>query len=191
MLEHFLLPDLKIDKEHFTKKVQEQCHTWGWFGTGRFKFFVGLPDDNTLDILDTIFQNAGDIIVRVNFNRVKATQIIGPHTDYESGCTINIPICGNFAGSSLDHYEWTDPVTVISPSQNFDEVPESRFYPHSEIVEQISYTDPICFDTRIPHGVTNQTNEDRFILGCSFDMKLQTSDLKRMYDNGELLKCQL
>ena len=188
MLEHFLLPDLKIDKEHFTKKVKANCDTWGHFGTGRFKFYVGLPDNDTLDVLDSIFQNAGDIIVRVNFNRVKSQHIIGPHTDYESGCTINIPICGDFANSSLDHYEWTEPVTVISPSQDFDYVPESRFYPHSDIESQISYTDPICFDTRIPHGVTNVTPEDRFILGCSFHMDLETRDLKMMYESGELLK---
>jgi len=188
MLEHFLLPDLKIDKEFFTKKVHDQCESWGHFGTGRFKFFVGLPDDDTLDYLDNTFQNAVDIIVRVNYNRVKSNNIIGPHTDYESGCTLNIPIVGDFANSSLDHYEWTEPVNVISPSQQFDVVPESRFYPHSEIEEQISYTVPICFDTRIPHGVTNQTKEDRFILGCSFRVDLTNADLKRMYDNGELLK---
>ena len=47
---------------------------------------------------------------------------------------------------------------------------------------------PICFDTRVPHGVTNATPEDRFILGCSFHMDLETKDLKRMYEKGELLK---
>ena len=79
-------------------------------------------------------------------------------------------------------------VNVISPSQQFDIVPSSRFYPHSEIEEQISYTVPICFDTRIPHGVTNQTKQDRFILGCSFHMDLTNAELRRMYEAGELLK---
>ncbi len=188
MLEHFLLPDLKIDKEHFTKKVKEQCESWGHFGTGRFKFYVGLPDDDTLDRLDDIFHNAGDIIVRVNYNRVKPNHIIGPHSDYESGCTINIPICGNFAESTLDGYEITEPVQVIAPSQSFDEVPKSRFYPHSDIESQISYTVPLCFDTRFPHGVTNVTKEDRFILGCSFRMDLDVPQLKEMYEMGELIK---
>ena len=187
MLEHFLLPDLKIDKEFFTKKVHDQCESWGHFGTGRFKFFVGLPDDDTLDYLDNTFQNAVDIIVRVNYNRVKSNNIIGPHTDYESGCTLNIPIVGDFANSSLDHYEWTEPVNVISPSQQFDVVPESRFYPHSEIEEQISYTVPICFDTRIPHGVTNQTKEDRFILGVTFNDSFKVGHIEEMYEKGELL----
>ena len=61
----------------------------GSFGTGRFKFSVGLPDDDTLDVLDSIFPKRRRYYP-VNFNRVKSQHIIGPHTDYESGCTINI-----------------------------------------------------------------------------------------------------
>ena len=59
MLEYFLLPDLKIDKELFSNKVKEQCESWGHFGTGRFKFYSGHPDDETLDYLDNTFKNAG------------------------------------------------------------------------------------------------------------------------------------
>ena len=29
MLEHFLLPDLQIDKEHSPQKVKANCDTWG------------------------------------------------------------------------------------------------------------------------------------------------------------------
>ena len=188
MHEHFLLPKLLIDKKHFTNKVKEQCETWSHFGSGRFKFYVGLPDEDTLDRLDDIFQDAGDLIVRVNYNRIKSNHIIGPHSDYESGCTINIPICGNFADSTLDLYEHTEPVKVISPAQRFDKVPTSRFYPHSDIESQVSYTVPLCFDTRFPHGVTNVTNEDRFMLGCSFRMDLDVPKLRDMYESGKLLK---
>ena len=76
MHEHFLLPKLLIDKNHFTNKVKEQCETWSHFGSGRFKFYVGLPDEDTLDRLDDIFQDAGDLIVRVNYNRIKSNHII-------------------------------------------------------------------------------------------------------------------
>jgi hypothetical protein len=188
MLDYFLLPDLKIDKDYFSNKVIHQSKYWGHFGTGRFKFYVGSPDNKTLDILDAIFQNAGDVIIQVAFNKVKSNHIIGPHVDYERGCTINIPICGDFYNSTLDYYEWSEPVTVISPSQSLDSAPESKFYPHSDIQSQISYTDPICFDTRVPHGVTNVTRQDRYILGCTFRMDLGIQDLKDMYDNKELLK---
>ena len=80
-MEYFLLPEIQIDKQLFTNKVKEQCESWGYFGSGRFKFYSGLPDDETLDYLDNTFQNAGDIITKVLFNRVKANNIIGPHTD--------------------------------------------------------------------------------------------------------------
>ena len=186
-MDYFILPDLQIDKQLFTNKVKETCDNWGYFGTGRFKFYSGLPDDETLDILDNTFKNAGDIVTKVLFNRVKANNIIGPHTDYGRGCTINIPICGDFSNSSLDLYEWSQPVTVVSPNEDIDEAEESRFYPHSEIKEQVNYTQPICFDTRIPHGVTNQTKEDRFILGITFADKFSVQKLEEMYQKGELL----
>tara|TARA_B100000212_G_C27234374_1_gene473046 strand:- start:77 stop:643 length:567 start_codon:yes stop_codon:yes gene_type:complete len=187
MLEYFLLPDLKIDKELFSNKVKEQCESWGHFGTGRFKFYSGMPDDETLDYLDNTFKNAGDIVTKVLFNRVKANNIIGPHTDYGRGCTINIPICGDFANSSLDAYEWTKPISVMSPDQDLSVEEESRFFPHSEIEQQINYTTPICFDTRVPHGVTNQTKEDRFILGITFKDDLRVGHIKELYEKGELL----
>lgn len=186
-MEYFLLPELYIDKRLFTKKVKEQCETWGHFGTGRFKFYSGMPDDETLDYLDNTFRNAGDIITKVLFNRVKANNIIGPHTDYGRGCTINIPICGDFANSSLDAYEMSLPVSVVSPNEDLEEAEESRFYPNSEIEEQINYTHPICFDTRVPHGVTNQTKEDRFILGVTFNDKFRVGHLEEMHERGELL----
>ena len=187
MLEYFLLPDIKIDKELFSNKVKTQCENWGHFGTGRFKFYSGHPDDETLDYLDNTFKNAGDIVTKVLFNRVKANNIIGPHTDYGRGCTINIPICGDFANSSLDAYEWTKPISVMSPDQDLSVEEESRFFPHSEIEQQINYTTPICFDTRVPHGVTNQTKEDRFILGITFKDDLRVGHIKELYEKGELL----
>ena len=187
MLEYFLLPNLTIDKQFFTNKVIKQSESWGHFGTGRFKFYSGMPDDETLDYLDNTFKNAGDIVSKVLFNKVKANNIIGPHTDYGRGCTINIPICGDFENSSLDSYEWSGPVTVVSPNEDIEEQEESRFYPHSEIDAQINYTVPICFDTRVPHGVTNQTKEDRFILGITFHDKFEVKNIKEMYENGELL----
>ena len=186
-MDYFLLPDLQINKQLFTNKVNEQCGPWGHFGTGRFKFYSGVADDETLDYLDNTFKNAGDIIVKVLFNRVKANNIIGPHVDYGRGCTINIPICGDFINSSLDCYEWSNPVTVVSPHEDITEQEESLFFPQSEIEQQINYTVPICFDTRVPHGVTNQTTEDRFILGVTFHDKYKVSTLKEIYDSGELL----
>jgi hypothetical protein len=186
-MEYFLLPDLNINKPLFEALVKSQCETWGHFGTGRFKFYSGLPDDFTLDYLDETFKNAGDIVTKVLFNRVKANNIIGPHRDYGRGCTINIPICGDFPNSSLDAYTLTDPVSVVSPNEELMPSEESLFYPHSEIKEQINYTVPICFDTRVPHGVTNQTTEDRFILGVTFHDKFKVGNLKEMYEAGELL----
>ena len=50
-MEYFLIPELYIDKQLFTTKVKEQCESGGHFGTGRFKFYSGLPDDETLDYL--------------------------------------------------------------------------------------------------------------------------------------------
>ena len=39
----------------------------------------------------------------------------------------------------------------------------------------------------MPHGVTNQTTEDRFILGVTFHDKFKVGNLKEMYEAGELL----
>ena len=188
MLESFLLQDLKIDKAHFTNKVIGQCHTWGHFGTGRFKFYVGDPDDDTLDIIDNLFQDADQKISAVAFNLVRSNNIIGPHADYGRGCTINIPICGNFKDSTLDSYECTEPVKVASAAERFEDLPTSLFFPHRNITMQVAYQFPICFDTRKPHGVTNVTTQDRFILGITFKEEYTLSSLRTEYKKGNLLK---
>ena len=78
-------------------------------------------------------------------------------------------------------------MSVVSPNEDLSAEEESRFFPHSEIEEQINYTTPICFDTRVPHGVTNQTKEDRFILGITFKDDYKVGHIKELYEKGELL----
>jgi|TARA_B110000459_G_scaffold190291_1_gene225230 hypothetical protein len=188
MIEHFLLPDLIVDKYSLEKRVYDQYHTWGHFGTGRFKFYTGNADDETLDIVDSIFKDADQIISAVAYNLVNPHGIIGPHSDYGRGCAINIPISGDFKNSSLDSYEYTPPVKVASPAERFKDIPESRFYPHSELEAQLNYEVPICFDTRDPHGVTNSSSVARFILGVTFNEEFTVSSLNTMYKKGQLLK---
>lgn len=162
---------------------------WSKYGYGRFTLYVGLPERDKIIPLAKKFKNPRDIIKKLELNYVPAGGIVMPHTDHNRNLTLNIPIKGDFENSTLDFYDKTFKGKLIdrTDSDNTSYETSARAYVSCPLAQQISYQKPICFDTQDVHGVTNQTNQDRYIMTISIKDDITIEQLENMYNNGELL----
>ena len=63
----------------------------------------------------------------------------------------------------------------------------AKIYDNANVIDKVSYTTPICFDTQNIHGVDNLTKEMRYIITISFNLNLSYENIFDMYNKGELL----
>ena len=194
MENYFLLPDLTYDIERVELEKYIKSYTdWFYYGTGRFKIHIGFPERETIIPIAIKFKNPKTLFKKIEFNMVKANGIVTPHTDHDRFVTMNLPICGNFKNSTVDFYEkasdssWGTSKLTDTKTGNSVAVSTAKSYFDAELVNLVSYEVPICFDTQVIHGVTNSTDQDRYILALSFKEEFTYQRLKDMYEYGDLL----
>lgn len=189
---YFLLPNLIYDKTELAEYAIAY-RNWMYYGLGRFSIYIGLPKRELIIPVATKFKNPRELFKKIELNLVKANGIVFPHTDNDRNLTMNLPLLGDFKNSTLDFYKAPPNSGVTSSNLQGSSVQDADFkksgkhYPHAELVKQVSYEDPICFDTQEIHGVTNVTNEDRYILSLSFKEEFTYDKIKDMYEYGDLL----
>lgn len=193
MTKHFLLPDLNYDTEKLAlQEYVKSFSEWSTYGLGRFTLYVGpVPRELYLPIAMK-FKNPKELFRKIEMNRVRASGIIVAHTDCQPRrCTLNVPILGDFENSSLDFYTHNTSGElgpklangILGPGA----VNQPTHYVEEELEEQIHYTVPICFDTQEVHGVSNFSNQDRYILTMGFKDEFSCNRLHEMYEYGDLL----
>jgi len=189
---YFLLPDFIYDKKELAEYALSYTD-WMYYGMGRFSIYIGLPKRELIIPVATKFKNPKELFKKIELNLVKANGIVFPHTDNDRNLTMNLPLLGDFKNSTLDLYKAPADSGIASSdlqgpgAQDADLKKSGKHYPHAELVEQVSYEVPVCFDTQEIHGVTNATNEDRYILSLSFKQEFTYEKIKSMYEHGELL----
>ena len=188
MEKYFLLSNLETSKSckslvNFVKSYDQ----WQFYGKGRFTIYMGFPPEDIVKPIITQFKNPADLFFKTELNLVKAMGIVPAHTDHHRYVTINIPLEGDFKNSYLDFYTTSEGIPASSLNGNSSNYGGGQYYPSSNLIEQVNYEEPICFDTQEIHGVTNATFKDRFILTISFRDTYKFNQVKEMYDNGELL----
>jgi hypothetical protein len=189
MENYFLLPNLlydaeRIELENYVKTFPD----WSFYGYGRFRIFIGFPTRESIIPVASKFKNPKTLFKKIEINMVKANGIVAPHTDCDRFATLNIPIMGDFENSTLDFYTHnTDGEVSPGLDGNQGALYKPKHYIEEELIEQVSYTVPVCFDTQTVHGVTNCTKQDRYILALSFREEFTYAKLKEMYEYGDLL----
>ena len=189
MENYFLLPDLKYDNERIELENYVNSYTnWSFHGVGRFKIYIGFPERHAIIPVASKFKNPKTLFKKIEMNLVKANGIVAPHTDCDRFATLNIPIMGDFKNSTLDFYtKNTDGEEAPGLDGNINAVYKPKHYVEEDLIDQISYTVPVCFNTQTVHGVTNCTKQDRYILTLSFKEEFTYDKIKDMYEYGDLL----
>jgi hypothetical protein len=185
---YFLLPDLTYETDELVKYALEHTE-WIHYGKGRFTIYICQPLRQFIIPIAIKFKNPRTLFKQIEINLIKANGIVLPHTDHDRYVTMNLPLKGNFKNSTVDFYKsFSDKVNEVK-LRTSDTTHEStaKHYEDVDLVDQVAYEVPICFDTQEVHGVTNATNEDRYILTLSFNKEFTLNKLKEMYESGELL----
>jgi hypothetical protein len=193
MQKYFLLPELTYETERAAlEEYVLSFSEWSTFGLGRFTLNVGPVLRELYVPIALKFKNPKELFRKIEMNMIKPNGIIVAHTDCQPRrCTLNVPILGDFKNSSLDFYTHNTSgekgPKLAAGLLGQDAVYHPKHYVEEELVEQVNYTVPICFNTQEVHGVTNCTNENRYILTMSFKDELTHQQLYEMYEYGDLL----
>jgi hypothetical protein len=65
----------------------------------------------------------------------------------------------------------------------------AKKFKKGEIVEKVYLNKAICLNTNVPHGVINESQNDRVILSISFKNEFDSFDtIKKLYDTRNLTR---
>ena len=189
-MKYFLLPDLEFDTDLLYEEIAG-ISEWGKYGMGRFTLGVAPVTVPMKAHISRKFKSPRSILYKIEANYVGPAGIIAPHTDHDRGCTLNIPVKGNFENSYVDFYQKNSDGIELGNADNRPHDVEientSKRYYDAELVEQVAYQVPIVFDTQTVHGVSNWSQETRYVITVSFRKDLSLEDIHLLYETGELI----
>lgn len=186
-MQYFNLNNLIYDTSLLKENILN-IDNWEYYGTGRAKLGVCLSNRETVLHIASKFKNPKKVIYKIESNCIHPYERVLPHTDHDRRVTCNIPVSGDFENSYVKFYDNSGtavsmPNTPITTKEN-----TAKRYDNAKVINKISYTTPICFDTQNIHGVDNLTKEPRYVITISFDLGLSYDDIFNMYTAGELIK---
>jgi len=167
MLPFYLVPALKFDVEaarQYYLNIKDQ--TWDE-KYGKAANLHMWQIDSTVpfvqEFMDTM-QNP-DWVMHLEYFRTPANSTLPAHIDNGRKVGINIPIIGDFESTSLDVYD-------VSHLSGTDIEGAKGFGGKAKLISQVYYKVPILVNTSIPHGTTNNTDQDRVIISVTFHEKV-------------------
>lgn len=163
MLPFYLVPALKFDVEaakQYYLNIRDQQWSEKYGKAANLQMW---QIDSTVpfvqEFMDTM-QNP-DWVKWLEFFRVPARSTLPAHIDNGRKVGINIPIIGDFESTSLDVYD-------VSHLDQIDRNGAKGFGGQAKLISQVYYKVPILVNTSIPHGTTNNTDQDRVIISVTF-----------------------
>ena len=185
-MQYFNLNNLIYDVSLLKHNI-EKIDNWEYYGKGRARLGVCLSDRGTILHIASKFKNAKEIIYKIESNCIHPYERVLPHTDHDRRVTCNIPVSGDFKNSYVKFYDESATSTSIESTPSTTKVNTAKIYDNASVIDKVSYTTPICFDTQNIHGVDNLTKQMRYIITISFNLNLSYDDIFDMYNKGELL----
>lgn len=186
----FYLNDLQFDQEGLLACYNTNENTWAKYGKEDISsLHAKYAENNCRPILDIIRQfKDPDIIKNIKFFKTIAKGQVSPHCDSRN-VAINIPIQTN-----------KDSYTVFYEEKDDFETPEVEINGENKHTKAKRFSDipscgsvyldkPICLNTDLPHGVINNSEEDRILLSISFIEEYDNFEtIKNLYNKNNLLE---
>ena len=175
MLPFYLVPELKFDVDaarEYYLNVKDQIWSEKYGKAANLKIW---KIDSTLpfvqEFMNTMQQP--DWVRHLEYFKVPAQTTLPAHIDNGRYVAMNIPIIGDFESTSLDVYD------VSHISDTIDRSGAKGFGGQAKLISQVYYKVPVLVNTSIPHGTTNNTDQDRVIISVSFNEKVNIGTIIR------------
>ena len=192
MSNYFDIPALHYSQKDLFQYYSNNTNAWAVYGDDSINSLYTQYADITNPIINTILNQFVDkhIIENVKFFKTKAKGTVKPHCD-KRNVAINIPIQTNDKSYTVFYEnigDYENPNIIIDGQTS--QVTAKRFTDVKEL-EKLIITGATCLNTNVPHGVINNSEEDRIILSISFVDKFDDFDtIKDLYNSGNLTRTQ-
>lgn len=186
----FYLNQLQFNQESLLACYHTNKNVWAKYGKEDLSsLHAKYADNSCTPILNIVsqFKNP-DIIKNIKFFKTIAKGHVSPHCDSRN-VAINIPIQTN-----------KDSYTVFYEEKDDFETPELKINGENKHTKAKRFSDipscgsvyldkPMCLNTNLPHGVINNSEEDRILLSISFIEEYDDFEtIKELHNKNNLLE---
>jgi hypothetical protein len=189
MQNYFEIPEIIFNKKELQQLYTNNKNEWASYGTSKnnslYTQYVSLDNAVIASIINK-FNNL-NIVENIKFFKTLTKGNIQSHTDKRK-VAINIPVVVDNKSCTV-FYEKTNSFDIpkITVGDKVQDVNAKRFK-KSKVVEKMYLNKATCLNTNVPHGVINDSTNDRVILSISFRDEYDSFSLiKDMYNNGKLI----
>jgi hypothetical protein len=190
MQNYFEIPEIAFNTKELQEVYKNNVNEWASYGVYKNNSlhtqYVSLEDIVIKTILNQFKDSS--IIENIKFFKTLAKGEIHSHTDKRK-VAINIPVIVDDKSYTV-FYETTDTFETpkINVGNKVQDVNAKKFK-KGEIVEKVYLNKAICLNTNVPHGVINESQNDRVILSISFKNEFDSFDtIKKLYDTRNLTR---
>jgi len=190
MQNYFEIPEINFNIRDLQEIYKNNINEWASYGVIKndslYTQYVSLEDTVIKKILNQFKDSS--IIENIKFFKTLSKGEIHSHTDKRK-VAINIPVIVDDKSYTV-FYETTDTFEIpkINVGNKIQDV-NAKKYKKGKIVEKVYLNKAICLNTNVPHGVINESQDDRVILSISFKKEFDSFDIiKKLYDTRNLTR---
>jgi len=194
MKNYFKIPEIVFDKKDLQTLYQKNLNEWVMYGEEEnislHTKYASL-DNNVISKLMSQFKNPS-IIENIKFFKTLKKGEVWPHTDKRK-VAMNIPIIVDDNSYTVFFKEIKNfEAPIIKIGDKIQNTTAKKYFKENcEIVETLYLNTAACINTSTPHGVINNSNEDRIILSISFKKEYDDFNvMKKLYDTRNLTRTQ-
>jgi len=190
---YFNIPQIKYDSDKLFKCFLENKAEWAKYGENYLtSLHTQYADRACAPIKDIISQFADQsMIENIKYFKIVANGHIDPHCD-KRNVAINIPIKTNMNNYTV-FYSFTD--KYESPELQVNDTKTqttAKRFKDARPVDKLVSKGAVCLNTSLPHGVQNNSNEDRIILSISFNRDFDNFEIiQKLFKNNRLVKSSI
>lgn len=190
MQRHFNLVNLNFDQKDLFICYKENKNSWAKYGKHDLSSLhaqYAQQDCKSISKIINQFQNPS-IIENIKFFKVKSNGSVSPHSDSRN-VAINIPVQTNNKNytvfyNATDEYE-TPEIRIEEKTSST----QAKRYINAAAYDYLIIKHAICLNTALPHGVINESEEDRIILSISFIEEYDDFEtIKDLHNKNNLLE---
>lgn len=190
MINYFKIPELLFSSKDLYDCFIINQQSWASYGSSDINSLHTKYADQTAPAIQYIVNQFKDpnIIENIKFFKTKAGGEVNAHSD-KRNVAINIPVQTNEDSSTIFYKnvgQYDNPDLSVN-GKNI--TVKAKRYNKVERTESFVLYHAVCLNTSIPHGVTNQSDQDRIILSISFKEQYDNFyKIKQLYDEGNLTR---
>lgn len=192
MKNYFKLKNFSFDIKELQNLYVSNTNEWVMYGSNKDNSlhtkYTSLEDKEIQHILQNFIDKS--IVENVKFFKTIANGKVDTHTD-KRNVAINLPV---FVDDKSYTVFYKNAIETESPSvvlNNTIKKTKAKKFIKGELSNKIFLKNVLCLNTSVPHGVINDSTNDRIILSISFKKEFDNFEkMKELYDTGNLTRAK-